>query len=389
MTRTRPFALLTAVILAAGFAAGGCHQNPKTTRKTAAKPKPPAPPTRISEIDLRAYKPNEAGAVMVIMYHHINPKKPNNDMNRTPDQFRKDLQTLYDKGYRPVTLREFAENNMDVPAGKTPVVLTFDDSYISQFRYTDPAGSVIDPNCAVGIMEEFSRQHPDWKPKATFFVLHGGKNPPAFYQHGMTAQKFAYLLELGCEIGSHSLSHGNFRRMTPQRIMQEVAGSIKAIQEECPDAKITSLAVPYGNAPRDPAALQACISGKADGVEYRLSAVVMAAWRPTLAPITKRNLKTPFAGQVAAGNPYHIERIVPHPGKASTAGTLEYYLKFFDQNPALRYVSDGNPRVVAVPQGMASLVDEKIVKSMGKRLQVYSLTPQPKQKGAAGNLGAQ
>lgn len=370
-----PFHVTT--LAAAAFCAcvlTGCQKQQAQPTKPAPKPVArPEPPKAISEIDLRSYKPNEAGAVMVIMYHHIDPNKPDGDMNRKPDTFRKDLETLYQKGYRPVTLREFAENRMDIPPGKTPVVLTFDDSYLTQFRYLDAAGSEIDPDCAVGILEEFSRKHPDWKPKATFFVLHGGKNPPAFYQNGLTAQKFAHLVEIGCEIGSHSLNHANFRRLKPAQIMQEIAGSIQAIQAECPDAQVTSLAIPYGKVPSDPESLKACREGSANGLSYRMSAIVMASWRPTLAPMGKPDLKTPFAGQVAAGNPFHIERILPHPKKAHMAGTLEYYLKFFDDNPVMRYVSDGNPRVAAVPQGMASMVDEKAVTAMGKRLQVYSL----------------
>lgn len=320
---------------------------------------------------------------MVVMYHHLNPNKPNGPMNRTPEQFRIDLQDLYDRGYRPVTVREFAENRMDLPAGKSPVVITFDDSYVTQFRYLDPSASEPDPNCAVGILEEFSRQHPDWKPKATFFVLQGGKNPPAFYQEGLTAQKFAHLLEIGSEIGCHSLSHTNFRRLSPDAIKKEVGGAIKAIHEQCPEAQVTSLAIPYGNVPRKPEALKACVEGTYDGVTYRMTAVVLAAWRPTLATITRVGSRAPFAGQMAPGNPLSIERVLPDPRQASKAGTLEYYLKYFDQNPGMRYVSDGNPDVVAVPQGMASLVDEAKVSALGKRLQVYSLASSSTSGGTA------
>ncbi len=362
--------LLPPLVLPSLLLLGGCRK-PDATQAT--PPPPPPRPPEVSEIDLRSYKPNEAGAVMVIMYHHIDPKKPNGPMNRTPEQFRKDLQDLYDKGYRPVTVREFAENRMDLPAGKTPVVLTFDDSYITQFRFTDPAGSEIDPDCAVGILEEFSRQHPDWKPKATFFVLHGAKNPPAFYQEGLTAQKFAHLLEIGCEIGCHSLTHANFRRLSAEGVRKEIGGAIKAIQEECPDAQVTSLAIPYGNIPKKKDALQACSEGTAEGITYKMTAIVMAAWRPTMATIGKTGGKAPFAGQVAPGNPMHIERVLPDPRQASKAGTLEYYLKFFDENPGMRYVSDGNPDVIAVPKGTASLVDEAKVAAAGKRLQAYSL----------------
>lgn len=360
-----------ALLCAAGalILIGGCRQKPQAPPP----PPKPEPPPQVSDIDLRSSRPNEAGAVMVIMYHRIQAGKPNNDMNRTPEQFRADLQDLYDQGYRPVTLREFAENNMDLPAGKTPVVITFDDSYLSQFRYLDQAGAEIDPDCAVGIMEGFSQAHPDWKPKATFFVLHGGKNPPAFYQEGLTEMKFAHLIEIGCEIASHTLNHRNFRRLSASEIQSEIAGSIRVIRELAPNAQVTSLAIPYGNIPKSKEGLEACRRGSADGLSYELSAVALAAWRPTLSPVTVIGKKAPFAGQIASGDMTRIERVLPNPSKASKAGTLEYYLQWFKDNPGMRYVSDGNPRVVAVPRGSSSLVDEAKVAAQGKRLQIYSL----------------
>jgi len=371
---------LAVAALAAGVTVGCGRAAPRV----AAPPPAPPPPPEVSEVDLRSYRPNEAGAVMVIMYHHISAKKPNTDMNRTPEQFRKDLQDLYDRGYRPVTMREFAENKMDLPAGKSPVVLTFDDSYLTQFRYLDPGGLELDPDCAVGIMESFAQAHPDWKARATFFVLEGAANPPAFYQRGLTAQKFAYLIENGYEIGCHSLTHANFRRLSADAIQRQIGGAIRAIHEQAPNAEVTSLAIPYGNAPRDAKGKAACVAGAADGQDYRMSAVVMAAWRPTMATIGKVSAKPVFQGEMAAGDPKHIERILPDPRKAKQAGTLEYYLKYFDENPGMRYVSDGNPRVAAVPQGVASMVDEAKVTALGRRLQTYTLSARTiREPGAA------
>src|SRR5437870_8244905 len=118
--------------------------------KPAAALPPPPPPPEISEIDLKSYKPNEAGSVMVLMYHDVLGTKPNNDLNRTPDQFRQDLEDFYKRKYYPTTALEFVTNKMDVPAGKTPVVLTFDDARLSQFNVTTGTDGQphIDPNCA-------------------------------------------------------------------------------------------------------------------------------------------------------------------------------------------------------------------------------------------------
>src|SRR5690606_10486346 len=112
-------------------------------------------------------------AVMVLMYHRILSDEPDNDLNRKPETFHNDLKLLRENNYYPVTALDFVQNNMDVPAGKTPVVITFDDALPSQFQVeTGTDGQPhIAPDCAVGIMETFNKQHSDWPTKATFFVL--------------------------------------------------------------------------------------------------------------------------------------------------------------------------------------------------------------------------
>lgn len=369
-SRARPRVFTIAIAALSALFVAGCRK----PASPPAAPTAPPPPPEVSAVDLKAYRPNEAGAVMLVMYHRVEASRPESAMNRTPDQFRKDLQTLYDQGYRPVTVSEVAENRMEVPAGKTPIALTFDDSYRSQFSYLDASGSQIDPDCAVGIMEEFSRSHPDWPPKATFFILHGGKNPPAFYQHGLTAQKLAHLVEIGCEIGSHTYSHANFRRLSPDAISEEIGKSIETIQEMAPNAKVTSLAIPYGLAPRSAEGMKACISGSYKGRPYEMSAVVMASWRPMLAPIAKTTKKAPFAGAIAPGDPHRMERVLADLKQVKKPGVLEYCLQYFQDNPTMRYVSDGNPKVTAVPRDFEPLVDPEKVRSGGKRLQVYTVS---------------
>lgn len=113
---------------------------------------------------------NELGEVLVLEYHLIG--YPEGDWRRTPENFRKDLEALYQGGYYPINLRDLVAKDFAVPKGKTPVVLTFDDSSEGQFRIIpDGKGWRLDPECAVGIMLEFSRKHPDFPARGTFFVL--------------------------------------------------------------------------------------------------------------------------------------------------------------------------------------------------------------------------
>ncbi|MFT9498276.1 hypothetical protein, partial [Anaerosolibacter sp.] len=122
------------------------------------------------EIDLQVVKPNEAGQIMVLMYHAIG--EPEAEFTRTPENLRKDLQYFYENGYRPISLQDYLSGNITTEAGYTPIVLTFDDGWQNNFSLIqDTKGDwIIDPNSAVAILEKFNEEHPDFPLEATFFV---------------------------------------------------------------------------------------------------------------------------------------------------------------------------------------------------------------------------
>lgn len=362
----------------------GCSK-PPAPKPVAAKPEPPP---RVSEIDLKSYKPNEAGAIMIVMYHRVSGSEASKDLNRPPEEFRKDLETLYEKGYRPVNVADIVSGKLDVPAGKTPIAITFDDALPTQFKLVPGSDGQprIDPDCAVGIMETFSKSKKDWPMKATFFVL--PKSP--FGALSESELKLDYLRSKGYEIASHTYNHRTMRGMSSAAVQKELALALRELKRLAPQAEITSLALPYGVQPREETARQSLLSGQDAGTAYKHSAVLLASWRPVLSPYTKHDKKASNGGSLALYNPAALERIVPDKRKPRTPGTLEYYLDFFDKNPGLRYVSDGNPRVVAVPKMHAEAVDEEKVKAAGKTLQLYSLGDTPGASGTgAGGLSVE
>src|SRR5690349_19612233 len=99
----------------------------------------------------QALAPNELGRIPVFEYHLIVDK--NGLYERTQDGLRRDLETMYARGYRPISIAEMIDKKIDLPAGQSPVVLVFDDASPSQFRYIEKNGQLeIDPNSAVGIL---------------------------------------------------------------------------------------------------------------------------------------------------------------------------------------------------------------------------------------------
>lgn len=160
MQRRRSWSAATALavlllsLAACGVGSGG--SKPKAAGTTA--------PAKAPIVDPASVKANELGEVPVMMYHRLTAT-PKGEYDRTPADFRAELERLYASGYRPVLARDLVAGTMDVPAGTTPVVLTFDDGTISQYRL-GPDGSVA-PDTAVGILLEFAKGHPDFRPVAT------------------------------------------------------------------------------------------------------------------------------------------------------------------------------------------------------------------------------
>src|SRR5215212_6334041 len=81
--------------------------------------------------------PNELGRLLVLEYHRIGNNE--GEWVRSEAHFRNDLQMLWDRGYRPVTMRDVANGNINLPEGTSPVVFVFDDSSLGQFYYL-PSG---------------------------------------------------------------------------------------------------------------------------------------------------------------------------------------------------------------------------------------------------------
>ena len=380
--RNRPSitALSAAALLSSGLSSG-CN---KKEAPVAQAPKPTPTPPKVSQADIEKFQPNEAGAVMVVMYHRILENERDNDLNRRPETFRRDLETLRSKGYFPVNALELVENTMRVPAGKTPVVLTFDDALPSQFKtVTGNDGKThIDPNCAVGIMESFHKKYPDWPERATFFVLPGGRrNAEPFGQADSVARKFKYLSGHGYEIANHTSSHSNMRRMDGAKVQAELASALKSIKEISPDADMSTFALPYGKLPRDKAARKYLQAGNSGGQSYSNKAVFLAAWRPILSPVTRPDKKFTQAGALAMFDPYALERVTPDARNAKTAGTLEYWIAWFDKNKSARYISDGVDEVVSAPASAKSAIDPARVAAQDKRLQLYGGADEEKEGG--------
>ena len=275
-------------------------------------------------------EPNELGRVMILEYHKIDT--PEARWTRTPDNFRRDLQRLWERGYRLVALNDYIDGKIALPAGTTPVILTLDDSSPGQFRYIQRGSDwVIDPECGIGILEAFAREHPGFGRAATFYVLPGA-NPPnrLFNQPDLTTRKLQYLVSQGYEIGNHSLWHAELGRYSESVVREQLAGAQEWVQRHVPGYRFRTLALPLGSYPKE---LGWALSGEAKGMTYKHDAILMVAGGAAPSPHAR------------SFDPNRLPRI------QAVERDLEYWLTYFDRNPGERYVSDGDAATITVASG--------------------------------------
>ena len=326
----------------------GCSSTAQRSVKQAAnEPSPSEPATAKQEqpveIDLEKVKPNELGQVLILEYHEVSDTEGR--WSRHYNNFRADLQRLYQAGYRPISIRDFVRNNINIPAGTSPVIFTFDDGTAGQFHYINgPNGPEVDPNCAVGIMQDFHSKHPDWALEATFYIYY----PNPFRQPEYIERKLKQIVALGMDIGNHTYSHVNLRKLSTSGAAREMALSVREAQRYAPDAVVDSIALPYGIGPTEESVLR---SGEYEGHRYENIAALLVGAEPAPSPVDKKF------------DPYRLPRV------QAIQSELDKWLGYFEKYPEKRYVSDGDHLTVTAPEELMSEVDQNRIGD--KRIRTY------------------
>lgn len=296
------------------------------------------------DIDL-SLQPNEGGKVMVLMYHGIDT--PEDEWVRTPENFRNDLQNLYDRGYLPIRLIDYVNGNITTPAGKTPYVLTFDDTNENNFKYL--ANGEIDPDCAVGVLLDFAKTHEDFEPHAIFF----GNGEIPFRNTGQESKKVNFLIENKMDVGNHTVNHPDFTTYDSAEDIQFEVGHQAQYLESLfdQDYEINTLALPFGSRPDDEALETYLESGTYNGKAYENLAILNVGWDPYYSPYH------------VEFNPLAIHRVRASETNVDEVGIYNW-LDFFDANPQSRFISDGVADVITAPEDFRDVIEERSDKEL-------------------------
>lgn len=329
---------------------------------------PAAPAQRLTSDQLLTYAPNELGVIPVLQYHvFVTDPDLVDDYTVTIETFNEHLQWLYDHDFHVIPLPALVRNEVAVPPGKHPVVLTFDDATAGQFRFIreDDGALVPDPDSAVGAMEAFFAEHPDVGRGGAFAVLPFNcfAEPTEPDQMPYCDQKLAWLAEHGYEVVNHTNGHQDLLDISDERFMSEVGGAVAWIDGHVPEPGNQGriLVMPYGNYP-DPELHPEQRRMLREGFEYegetvRIEAALMVGANPAESPSS------------TLWDPVWIPRV------QTSDEVIDSWFTAIEEGEVILYVSDGNAGTVTVPDPLPALLegelDPDLVAGSGKELIRY------------------
>lgn len=289
-------------------------------------------------------KVNELGNIPIMMYHGIVNKLDEDTpytggnvdkdgYHRTTESFIKDLEFYYSEGYRMIRLEDYVKGVIDVPLGKSPIVLTFDDGLENSIKVTgvDDNGIIIDPNCAVGILESFKKKYPDYNVTATFFV-----NGTLFRQPKYNEQILNWLVDNGYDIGNHSYNHADFTKISESKSEEEIGKLYNLLDKYIKDKYINIVALPFGSPyKKSHNNFKHIINSSYENVVYNTISTLQVGWEANYSPFSS-NFDESF-----------IKRIRAYDNN----GTNFDITHNFNRLKNNKYISDGDKNKIVVPAG--------------------------------------
>ena len=282
--------------------------------------------------------PNELGRVPVLEYHLIGDKEARWERER--GQFRKDLELLYARGYRPISAAEYVDGKINLPRGLSPVVFTFDDASPGQFRYIERSGQLeVDPGSAVGIWLDFAREHPDWGNKAVWCMLSGAEAGRSFFgDKGIEGQKtewrhrkVKFLAEQGFELCNHTLWHAQLPKYDDAFVQEQIARLQLAVDSAVSGYRIRTFALPLGLWPKN-----RTLAEKGSWTDPK-SGKVTSYDHDVILEVSGGPARSPHDPQFTG---LSVNRVQVYQNE------LQKTLDYLDRS-GTRYVSDGDPNTVA------------------------------------------
>jgi peptidoglycan/xylan/chitin deacetylase (PgdA/CDA1 family) len=171
-------------------------------------------------------------ATPILAYHQITAGDPSKELGFavSANQFERQMDYLYDHGYRCLSLMELLSFSGHKPPRRA-FVLTFDDGYKDFLTQAHPILQRYGFTATVFLVTDLVGEQSNWV---------GATNTPL-----LTWEQVKTLHEAGISFGSHTCTHPRLLCLSDEQIWHELAAS-----KECLEAKLGQevplLAYPYG-----------------------------------------------------------------------------------------------------------------------------------------------
>lgn len=217
--------------LIASAALGSLALGPLAIAACAAPPSPPRPIFRAGAPQAAGGSPRQAPApkgalrVPILLYHHVGPVEGTwKNLYVSLPSFARQMRAIARSGVAMLTIDELYEavrTGRSFPRGA--VAITFDDATVDQYVLAFP------------IMRQYGI-------RATLFVPAGLVGKRGY----LTWRQLKEMRESGfVDVESHTLTHADLTKLTPERAREEIAGG-RAILERRLGAPVRHFAYPYG-----------------------------------------------------------------------------------------------------------------------------------------------
>lgn len=290
----------------------------------------------------KEYNVNELGNIPIMMYHGIVDELDNetpyiggnvdkDGYHRTSESFNRDLEFYYNSSYRMIRLEDYVNGIIDVPLGKSPIVLTFDDGLENSLKVVgiDENGNIIiDPNCAIGILETFKKKYPDYNVTATFFV-----NGGLFRQSKYNDKILNWLVNNGYDIGNHSYSHADFTKINESNSSEEIGKLYSLLDKYIPNKYVNIVALPFGSPyKKSHKNFNYIINSTYDDKEYKTISTLQVGWESNYSPFSINFDRT------------FIKRIRAYDNNGTNFDITDNFNRLKNN----RYISDGDKNKIVV-----------------------------------------
>jgi len=260
--------------------------------------------------------------VPVLQYHRFLPNtyKESYPTKTLLRDFETELQTLYDNGFVLVSLQDWIGGNLQVLAGRRPIIITLDDAFFADQIYLENNGQP-SSNSGLGALWEFSQQHPDFGFAASLFAnmgdkVYGNIKVGNWYENGpgwenSLAKVIAWCIQHNAMPYNHMYTHPRLDLTRTDQIEWELEKndqSIRSLLLRINELNLVigvdnMVALPYGEWPPSKVGKQVILSYK--NPEGRpLDAVLESGYY-----YNAKYLPAPYS---LTFNPWHIPRIAAH-----------------------------------------------------------------------------